>query len=71
MPAGDAYDDGSEIQIVTDQDDPPSSGEWVDSEDAIHNPTDAELDAGQLMGELILIDNDRDNGMDLAGGMGS
>jgi hypothetical protein len=64
------YDDGSEVEIVTEADDPPSSGEWVDSEDIIHDPTPEELAAGKLMGELVDPDNDEDNGMDLAGELG-
>ena len=55
-----AYDDGSEVDIVTDVEDPPRSGKWVDAEAFV--PTDDELEMGQLLGETIDVDDDDDNG---------
>lgn len=57
------YDDGSEIEVVTEPDDPPSSGEWIDSEEMIHNPTEEEVSEGRRLGEVIDIDDDEDNGL--------
>lgn len=61
MPDEPAYDDGSEIVVVTPQDDPPS-GEYVDAEELIHNLTDEEMAAGQFLGEVIDVDDDEDDG---------
>lgn len=58
-----AYDDGSEVEIETEPDDPPSSGVWVDPEEAIHNPTSEEWVEGMRLGQAIDVDDDEDNGM--------
>jgi hypothetical protein len=58
-----AYDDGSEVEVETEQDDPPSSGQWVDPEEFIHNPTDEEVAEGERLGNEIDIDDDEDNGL--------
>lgn len=57
------YDDGSEVEIETPYDDPPSSGTWVDAEDILHNPTEEELREGNRMGQSIDLDDDEDNGL--------
>jgi hypothetical protein len=45
-------------------DDPPRSGEWVDSEDdVLAQPTEAELEAGKRLGETIDTDDDEDTGL--------
>ena len=45
-------------------DDPPKSGEWVDSEDdVLAQPTEAELEAGKRLGEVIDPDDDEDAGL--------
>lgn len=59
------YDDGSRVEVVTDADEPPSSGRWVDPEEFIHNPTAGELAEGEWMGRHIDIDDDEDNGLRL------
>jgi hypothetical protein len=44
-------------------DEPPKSGVWVDSEDdVLAQPTEAELEAGQRLGEAIDTDDDEDTG---------
>lgn len=62
MPDDDVFNDGSEVEVVCEPDDPPSSGEWVDSEDLIQNPTPEELAMGEVMGQAIDVDDDEDNG---------
>jgi hypothetical protein len=50
--------------IVLQSDDPPRSGVWVDSEDdVLAQPTLAELEAGQRLGEIIDTDDDEDSGL--------
>lgn len=49
--------------IVTPVEDPPRSGEWVDCEQAIFNPTRDELAEGERLGEVIDVDDDHDNGL--------
>jgi hypothetical protein len=58
------HDDGSETAIVTPEDDPPRSGAWVDPEDFMAEPTDAELAEGERLGRSIDVDNDDDNGLE-------
>jgi hypothetical protein len=43
-------------------DEPPKSGEWVDSEALIAAPTQEEMDEGQRLGESIDTDDDEDSG---------
>lgn len=62
MPDDDVFNDGSEIEVVCEPDDPPRSGEWVDSEEMIANPTEEELVLGEVVGQAIDVDNDEDNG---------
>jgi hypothetical protein len=57
------YDDDSETKIVTPEDDPPRSGEWVDPEDFYADPTDDELAEGDRLGRTIDVDDDDDNGL--------
>lgn len=61
----DGYDDGSEVEVVVPQDDPPQSGEWVDPEEFIHHPTDEELAEGERLGREIDVDDDHDAGIDV------
>jgi hypothetical protein len=58
-----AFDDGSIVEIECEPDDPPRSGEWVDSHDALENPTNDELHEGEHHGREIDIDDDEDNGL--------
>lgn len=56
-------DDHSEVDDVTANltvypDDPPSSGEWVDIDEVMANPTEEELAEGRILGEMIDPDND-------------
>jgi hypothetical protein len=49
---------------VLEPDDPPKSGMWVDSEDdVLAQPTEAELEAGKRLGEVIDTDDDEDTGL--------
>jgi hypothetical protein len=59
------YDDGSRTEIITDEEDPPQSGEWVDSEQFLEDATDDELAMGQVLGEGIDLDDDDDNGAEI------
>lgn len=59
------YDDGSRTETVTDEEDPPQSGEWVDSEQFLEDATDDELAMGQVLGEGIDLDDDDDNGAEI------
>jgi len=53
-----------EDNIVLEPDDPPKSSEWVDSEDdVLAQPTEAELEAGKRLGEVIDPDDDEDAGL--------
>jgi hypothetical protein len=52
------------LNLVVYPDEPPKSGEWVDSEDALAEPTEEELEAGRLMGEQIEVENDDDTGVE-------
>lgn len=57
-----AYDDGSDVEIECEPEEPPQSGDWVDSEEMIHNPTDEELARGEFLGAAIDVDDDYDDG---------
>jgi hypothetical protein len=57
-----SYDDGSEVEIEVEEDDPPRNGRWRDSEDIIEHPTDDELAAGEFLGLAIDIGDDNDDG---------
>jgi hypothetical protein len=59
-----AYDDGSETEIVTPEDDPPRGGTWIDPESFMALPTDTEVDEGERLGHRIDIDDDDDNGLE-------
>jgi hypothetical protein len=54
----DAFNDGSEVLVVT----PPERFSDIDGEECLADPTDNELAMGQLLGELIDVDDDEDNG---------
>lgn len=56
------YDDGSDVEIETEPEDPPRSGEWIDSEIHLANPNDDELAMGKALGEGIIVEDDDDNG---------
>jgi hypothetical protein len=57
------YDDGTEVEIETEPEDPPRSGEWVDPEEFFEHPTDEELAEGERLGREIDIDDDEDSGL--------
>jgi hypothetical protein len=57
-----SYNDGSEVLVNAEEEDPPKSGVWVDSEDLITDPTDDELNAGEFLGQAIDVDDDEDDG---------
>ncbi len=58
------FDDGSDIEIEIEPDDPPRSGQWVDHEDFLgEGLTDAEIEIGNVMGEIIDVDDDTDSGL--------
>jgi len=61
--AAPVFDDGSDIQIVCESDDPPTSGQWADHEEFFAAPTAAELLEGARLGLTIDIDDDGDNGL--------
>jgi hypothetical protein len=53
-----------EENIVLEPDEPPKSGAWVDSEDdVLAQPTEAELEAGKRLGEIIDTGDDEDTGL--------
>jgi hypothetical protein len=56
----DAFNDGSEVLVVTPPEDCPD--DFVDAEEFLADPTDNELAMGQLLGEMIDVDDDEDNG---------
>jgi hypothetical protein len=58
-----AYDDGSEVEIEVEPEDPPRSGEWVDHEEFFESPTDEELAEGERLGQEIDVDDDEDSGL--------
>jgi hypothetical protein len=62
-----AYDDGSSVEVTTPEDDPPSSGHWADPEEALHDPTEEELEAAEFLRQVIDPDDDNDNGLQWAG----
>lgn len=64
MPDHEPLDDGSEVEIVCERDDPPSSGEWVDHEKFYDDLTVTEVTAGNHLGRTIDVDDDEDNGLD-------
>lgn len=44
-------------------DEPPKSGEWVDSDEVIAAPTEEELEEGRRLGEQIDPEDDDDTGV--------
>lgn len=60
------FDDGSEVEVVTPEDDPPRSGEWVDVEPSAVPITEAEAELGRYLGEAIDVDDDDDDGTEAA-----
>jgi hypothetical protein len=65
MPDEQVYDDGSEVEIEVDPEEPPDR--WVDSEEILQNPTRGELEAGEFLGQAIDVDDDDDNGLQWQG----
>jgi len=57
-----AFDDGSEVEIECEEEDPPRSGEWVDSESLFDEMTEEETEAGEFLGKVIDPDDDEDSG---------
>lgn len=57
------FDDGSEVEIVIEPDDPPKSGVWVDHEQFYDDMTPEELAEGDRLGREIDVDNDWDTGL--------
>lgn len=45
-------------------DDPPKSGEWVDTDDVVAEPTEDELEKGRQLGEEIDVDDEDDTGLE-------
>lgn len=57
--AQDEHEDRT-LNLTVYPDEPPKSGEWVDVEEIIANPTEEELAEGKRMGETIDVDDDED-----------
>jgi len=57
------FDDGSEVTIVVEPDDPPKNGIWVDHEEFFQTLTPEELAEGKRLGETIDVDDDWDTGL--------
>lgn len=55
------YDDGGAVEITTEQEDCPVE-DFVDAEEFLENPTEAEVAMGDALGRAIDIDDDEDNG---------
>jgi hypothetical protein len=45
-------------------DEPPSSGDWIEPDDVIAEPTEEELEEGRRLGEEIDVDDDDSTGVD-------
>jgi len=58
----DSSDETANLAVYPDEG--PSSGEWVDVDDVIANPTDQEVEEGNALGEGIDPDDDDDTGVD-------
>jgi hypothetical protein len=58
--ADDDVDDDSTLTAALFPDSAPSSGEWVDIDDVLANPTEDELEEGRILGEGIDPDDDED-----------
>ena len=56
------FDDGSDVEIVTDEEEPPRSQVWNDSEEFFENITEEEMAAGEFLGKANDPDDDEDNG---------
>ena len=65
MPEGDVYDDGSEVERETADDEPPRDGVWHDGEEIIADLTEDEATMGDVLGERIDIDDDYDMGEEI------
>jgi len=61
-------DPSDEPDVITNlavfPDEAPSSGEWVDIDDVLAEPTEEELELGRILGEGIDVDDDDDTGLD-------
>jgi hypothetical protein len=66
LPPDDELDEGSDdpLNLAVYPDEPPSSGEWVDPDDVIAEPTDEELEEGRRLGEEIDVDDDDSTGVE-------
>jgi hypothetical protein len=51
------------LNLVVYPDEPPQSGEWVDTDEVIAAPTEEELAEGQRLGEEIDPEDDDDTGV--------
>ena len=65
-PDAEYANESDEPDVVTNlavfPDEAPSSGEWVDIDDVLAEPTEEELDEGRALGEGIDINDDDDTG---------
>jgi hypothetical protein len=50
----------TEAIIELDSDEQPKSGEWIDTDDVIENPTEEELEEGRRLGEELEDDYDEE-----------
>jgi hypothetical protein len=55
-------------KVYLDADEPPRSGTWVDPHDVLGDMTLEEIEAGELLSQLIDPDDDDDNGLLHIGG---
>jgi hypothetical protein len=62
LPPDDDLDDPMNLAVYPDE--PPTSGDWVDTDDVIAEPTEEELAEGQRLGEEIDPDDDDSTGVD-------
>ena len=63
---GDPQDetDDTTLNLTVYPDSPPTSGEWVDTDEVLANPTEEELAEGKRLGETIDPDDDEDSGVE-------
>jgi len=52
------------VNLTVYPDDPPTSGDWVDNDEVIAEPTEEELEEGRRLGEEIDVDDDEDAGVE-------
>jgi hypothetical protein len=67
-PAGEAVeaddDEDTTGNLTVFPDEPPTSGDWVDNDAAIAEPTEEELEEGRRLGEEIDPDDDDSTGVE-------